>query len=321
MAAYSLPQPDLRLGSSNRGFSDPLRYSSQTSLPTAISRIPAPARLEPPDTLPGVSQLLNSPFIPHDHLSGQGEYQSNSQTRSDPFGSVRAHAIGGPPVSADHVSQTSQPWPGTTSNQGSSRDIPPHTEPHRDGLLPESRLYNPRSPTGSFRYTFPRPHVQPIQPISSGQQTTVGYVPQPHEQSDSMTTSRRLQTTTYSTESVPSLSDVANQSHDRLERVPSPQSQSAANSDTVKLQPRLLREDVIPGEGAVWVYEDGSTCPKMIDGEPVKPQWGVTKAGKPRKRLAIACTTCREKKIKCDPATPKCIQCEKFGRNCHYANA
>ena len=100
-----------------------------------------------------------------------------------------------------------------------------------------------------------------------------------------------------------------------------PELSEKSTGNSVKLQPRVHHEDILPGEGPVWVYEDGSTCPKTIDGEPVNAEWGVTKAGKPRKRLAIACTTCREKKIKCQPALPKCAQCDKFGRECHYATA
>ncbi|KAF2491982.1 hypothetical protein BU16DRAFT_574125 [Lophium mytilinum] len=72
----------------------------------------------------------------------------------------------------------------------------------------------------------------------------------------------------------------------------------------------------IPGEGLCYVYEDGSFCRVVIDGEPVNPSWGITKAGKPRKRLAQACLTCREKKIKCEPAIPKCHQCTKSQRLC-----
>ncbi|MCJ1401829.1 hypothetical protein MMC11_005046 [Xylographa trunciseda] len=68
---------------------------------------------------------------------------------------------------------------------------------------------------------------------------------------------------------------------------------------------KVVGEKVIPGEGPCYVYEDGSHVKKFIDGEIVNAQWGVTKAGKPRKRLAIACMTCREKKIKCDPGEPK----------------
>ena len=96
---------------------------------------------------------------------------------------------------------------------------------------------------------------------------------------------------------------------------------SRAAGNSVKPMARVVGEADVPGQGPSWVYEDGTTCKKIIDGEEVNAQWGVTKAGKPRKRLAIACTTCREKKIKCDPAEPKCVQCEKFGRECRFTTA
>lgn len=85
--------------------------------------------------------------------------------------------------------------------------------------------------------------------------------------------------------------------------------------------PRFLRAAEVPGEGMCYFYDDGSHCRSVIDGEVVNAHWGVTKAGKPRKRLAIACITCREKKIKCDPDFPRCVQCEKFGRVCKFKNA
>lgn len=85
--------------------------------------------------------------------------------------------------------------------------------------------------------------------------------------------------------------------------------------------PRFVRAAEVPGEGLCYFYDDGSHCKTMIDGEAVNAHWGVTKAGKPRKRLAIACVTCREKKIKCDPDFPRCVQCEKFGRICKFKNA
>ena len=84
---------------------------------------------------------------------------------------------------------------------------------------------------------------------------------------------------------------------------------------------KLIGERVFPGEGVCFVYDDGSHVRKVIDGEQVNAQWGVTKAGKPRKRLAIACVTCREKKIKCDPAEPKCVQCDKADRECRFQTA
>jgi hypothetical protein len=85
--------------------------------------------------------------------------------------------------------------------------------------------------------------------------------------------------------------------------------------------PRFVRQAEVPGEGLCYFYDDGTHCKSHIDGEPVNAFWGVTKAGKPRKRLAIACITCREKKIKCDPDYPRCTQCEKFGRICKFKNA
>ncbi|TAQ86425.1 hypothetical protein B7494_g5252 [Chlorociboria aeruginascens] len=68
--------------------------------------------------------------------------------------------------------------------------------------------------------------------------------------------------------------------------------------------PRFVRQAEVPGEGLCYFYDDGTHCKTVIDGEVVNAHWGVTKAGKPRKRLAIACITCREKKIKCDPDYP-----------------
>lgn len=85
--------------------------------------------------------------------------------------------------------------------------------------------------------------------------------------------------------------------------------------------PRFVRQAEVPGEGLCYFYDDGTHCKTVIDGEVVNAHWGVTKAGKPRKRLAIACITCREKKIKCDPDYPRCVQCEKFGRVCKFKNA
>ncbi|TDZ73287.1 putative transcriptional regulatory protein [Colletotrichum trifolii] len=85
--------------------------------------------------------------------------------------------------------------------------------------------------------------------------------------------------------------------------------------------PRFVRAAEVPGEGPCYFYDDGTHCKQVIDGEQVNAHWGVTKAGKPRKRLAIACVTCREKKIKCDPDFPRCVQCEKFGRQCKFKNA
>ncbi|KAI9726085.1 MAG: hypothetical protein M1828_002093 [Chrysothrix sp. TS-e1954] len=75
----------------------------------------------------------------------------------------------------------------------------------------------------------------------------------------------------------------------------------------------------IPGHGENYVFSDASTVPTQINGDPVNPNWGITKAGKPRKRLAQACTECREKKVKCEPGeteTSKCNHCSRLNRDC-----
>jgi hypothetical protein len=79
---------------------------------------------------------------------------------------------------------------------------------------------------------------------------------------------------------------------------------------------RCIGQREMQGEGLCYIYDDGTYCRAIIDGEAVNPSWGITKAGKPRKRLAQACLTCREKKIKCEPGYPKCHQCAKSQRVC-----
>ncbi|KAI9375944.1 hypothetical protein BJX61DRAFT_23651 [Aspergillus egyptiacus] len=87
------------------------------------------------------------------------------------------------------------------------------------------------------------------------------------------------------------------------------------------VRPHVVDERYIEGEGLCYIYADGSHCPKVIDGVQVNANWGITKAGKPRKRLGQACLTCREKKIKCHPNLPKCDQCKKSGRECRFESA
>ncbi|KOS37035.1 hypothetical protein ACN38_g12190 [Penicillium nordicum] len=112
-------------------------------------------------------------------------------------------------------------------------------------------------------------------------------------------------------------------SHDQAPsgELSSPESSNLSRNQP--LRPHVVDERVIDGE-LCFVYADGSFCPKFIDGTPVNANWGVTKAGRPRKRLGLACLTCREKKIKCNPnPTPKavCDQCRKSGRECRFESA
>ncbi|KAK4501369.1 hypothetical protein PRZ48_007177 [Zasmidium cellare] len=102
-----------------------------------------------------------------------------------------------------------------------------------------------------------------------------------------------------------------------LERPPSSAlglsaAEAAANGNYMGVQD-------IPGEGSFHMYEGGYRIPTHVDGETVNPAWGLTKANKPRKRLAMACLDCREKKIKCEPGTVSCLQCEKAKRPCRKA--
>lgn len=66
----------------------------------------------------------------------------------------------------------------------------------------------------------------------------------------------------------------------------------------------------------------GQHRPYPGDDLPSHFDWGKTKAGKPRKRLAQACLSCRQKKIRCHP-TPyqtKCDQCERSDVDCRFEN-
>jgi len=45
----------------------------------------------------------------------------------------------------------------------------------------------------------------------------------------------------------------------------------------------------VPGKGPCLIYNDGTVCPTVINSDEVSLEWGYTKAGKPRKRLAQAC--------------------------------
>lgn len=73
------------------------------------------------------------------------------------------------------------------------------------------------------------------------------------------------------------------------ERRPSSALTGKTNASGGVLSLQIVGQRDIPGEGLCYVFKDGSTCPTIIDGEPVNPLWGTTKAGKARKRLAQAC--------------------------------
>ncbi|KAI1328811.1 hypothetical protein F5Y16DRAFT_143410 [Xylariaceae sp. FL0255] len=227
--------------------------------------------------------------------------------------------------------------------------------------LTQSRpIYEPRLPSGrpslpSISQSFPGPLSPPIREYDAapqGRRTDVGT--KRRWTQTSMAESRRADYGSFTSQpSTPSYRSASEQ-----HRVPLPSLSQSLGYDTVRqgdsdisrlsptlspgsntertpvkdglgpkiwtgthFLPRFLRQAEVPGEGLCYFYDDGTHCKTVIDGEPVNAHWGVTKAGKPRKRLAIACLTCREKKIKCDPDFPRCVQCEKFGRVCKFKNA
>lgn len=53
----------------------------------------------------------------------------------------------------------------------------------------------------------------------------------------------------------------------------------------LQIEPRAFDNGPFYGEERYWSFSDGSQGRKYGPGEFVNPQWGITKAGKPRKRL------------------------------------
>ena len=317
-----LPQPALNFGSdTSLGVTDPRGYNTtgQARRPRDIRQSHGEQpRTSGTGTLPSVRQLLTpatQSSLPTSPFSSQHSAAS-SQRRSS---LASSHQSPGHELSPDH-SHTFQQNPGgnveatmqavpSAGNAGNPQ-APPHVPQNAQqysssqhfaseygsyGQMPPQIPYQPQSTFGP-----PLHHPPLVIPQQYTYDSALGSVPHiPHGYYQE-----------YPNEYMynPNVGD-------------QPTANLQSPNNQVKPAPRLVREDVVPGEGAVWVYEDGTTCPKIVDGEPVNAEWGVTKAGKPRKRLAIACTSCREKKIKCDPAEPRCVQCEKFGRDCKFATA
>ncbi|KAL8910392.1 MAG: hypothetical protein Q9171_004301 [Xanthocarpia ochracea] len=310
MATYQLPPPQiptgLEFGSDPRpGFSEPKNYDISSQSRRAVEQHrqtfdePRRSYNTQHGQLPSLSQLLT----PGSH---------SSSGTPPPYASHRS-----PTSSETRPRQSSprQPNFGSTSPQAaaiqyqSSYATVPYQLSSRDDLLP-------RMPRYAGPPAMP-PNAMPVQPIHHPSMNSY-----PHESlSQPRLYSSYPRQTPHPTPLAAPIQNPSGQPG-----IYSYTSSSGARSDqsngnvtqNVKPLPRVVGEQDVAGEGPCWIYEDGSICKKVIDGELVNAQWGVTKAGKPRKRLAIACTTCREKKIKCDPAEGKCLQCEKLGRECRF---
>ena len=339
MATYQLPPPErLQFGSDiSPGFTEPIKYNTISQSGRVHGSSP-PLYVEPPwnthhKPLPSVSQLLTPST--QKHISSS---PSSSPQRSP--NSSRPPTSGLPNNRESSFNQRAQPY------QYPHQPTYPQVQSTTQMRFP-TNVSLPREgfPINSSTSRFPSSYGDHQGPSMSTYASSLESTQQALYPSQSQRVPPALprhQSTSGSnaSHSHPMLPIGVAQSQympplngpitfqgqtSAYQMTPNPATASEHISPTpankVKPQPRVIAERDIPGEGPSWVYEDGTTCKKVIDGEVVNAQWGVTKAGKPRKRLAIACTTCREKKIKCDPAEPKCVQCEKFGRDCKFTTA
>lgn len=75
------------------------------------------------------------------------------------------------------------------------------------------------------------------------------------------------------------------------------------------------------GHGEYYRYSDGTVVPVQVEGLPVKPHYGITKQGHPRKRGHAACKSCKAKKIKCvltSSGDAPCKACAKTSSDCQW---
>ena len=250
------------------------------------------------EQLPSVSQLLtpssqpslpSSPFSPHYRLDSPTSLQPSSRPswpldmRERLPSLAYSDGIATPPMAPPHR-KLSYPIPVLNT----ALPLRPTSYPYGDSGKhePDDSAYSPYVQRSN---SDPSPYQQLLSAQASHYEQPLSYqMREPHQQSN-----------------IGSNRDSSQQE----------------GSNVAQFVPRAVREEVFPGEGLCYVYEDGSHCRKVIDGDAINVNWRLTKAGKPRKRLAVACLTCREKKIKCDPVWPKCLQCDKFGRDCKFQNA
>lgn len=282
----------------------PVTNGSSEHEPTHSAYSPAsgnsPYRLPPPPQVPPL-QFGTDPFLHHrspveKHDSGRGQHHWTDPGRNEQLPSVSQLLT--------PVSRSSAPPP-YHHTQPFATPTPSYTS-HHDSSLASSIL---TAPVHEHKNLPPISHI-PVRNLEDEMR--------PHSRAQSSTSVPPLQRdlSSSSTTQYKGSSDI--RSSETTTRTVSP---AGNGPQSPPVRSHVVDERYIDGEGLCYVYANGSCCPKIIDGTPVNANWGITKAGKPRKRLAQACLTCREKKIKCHPNLPKCDQCQKAGRVCRFENA
>ena len=288
-----VPSPRLQFGTDpTMGLTEPMRYGT-----TNPSRRPMESfKPGSQEQLPSVNQLLT----PGSLSSVATSPYSRSTSTGSPVNI-------GPELPSPHRGSISDPLTNTNPQSFSggypASSLPQHqyAPPSRDIMSIETSASNCRTPQYSSTYYNRTEYDSPAYPTAMNPSYS-GYA----------------------------TAQISNLPAPPAQRYPVPPStydsgaSSQSSQDTSATKKPLLRvvgEENIPGEGLCYIYSDGSHLRKTIDGETVNAHWGVTKAGKARKRLAVACMTCREKKIKCEPGEPKCVQCDKSGRECRFQTA
>ncbi|TGO86489.1 hypothetical protein BPOR_0299g00050 [Botrytis porri] len=93
------------------------------------------------------------------------------------------------------------------------------------------------------------------------------------------------------------------------------------NFGTTLLEMELPRTSYLPqSSNSVVHFQSTSYTPKMSLSPPGSPS-SVESNGIRRYRRTTACTTCRDRRVKCSRDRPSCTQCKKGGRLCKYLNS
>ncbi|KAK2777787.1 hypothetical protein FQN53_002068 [Emmonsiellopsis sp. PD_33] len=249
-----------------------LQFGSDTTLgppesidssDSAMNRVPSQdngSRHQPQDTLPSVSQILTpasfpgtpSPSYPY---AGRG---------NSPLNSAGTHRS---PIGETYDRTTQQAG---YSNHGLVSDA-------RTGSVPESidTSYGHKQYTSYNRDQLPPLSQVGLDPASLRAQHFREYA----RNSSDAPLAR------YHQGQLPYLRELSNSEISSASNPSSFTGETSLRSGSPTGQNQLrvahvVDERVIEGEGLCYIYSDGSHCPKLIDGELVNSNWGITKAAR-----------------------------------------